>query len=467
MKTLLGETIVLDEEAFVLTQNDHPTVLGGIVGSAVTGVDDRTTDIILDAGNYNQTNIRKTSRRVKIQNETVSRSDKFLHPYLTEVAIQRATELILEIAGGEYYENVDWYPQVHPTKKLILTYARVKLLSGLDLAVERIKDILTKIEYRILSETSESITLEVPFFRTDVEVEDDIVSDVLRINDYANIPLAQVNAAPPVDITPKIYIFEDRLRDICVNLGLHEHITDPLVPADEHQPNQVKLENSQSQLKNALRTNIHDGLKAVAQVYAKHQIENAELFEIGKVYWRIGKSDDYSDYTEPRVTQIYIKKAGANHIENSTETRSVLAGILSAIGITDYKLVKANYGKVAIVAEDKNIGYMAWDQITLLNEPLMPLAKTGTRVVTEYSVVRTDDISILVPLDKNLGDVAETIKVMSEKISLVEIIPQNYNGGDMKFKVVLARISHGLSDFAPVRENILLALKDKLNVTTK
>lgn len=482
LQTLLGETITLDEEAFVLTQNDKATVLGGIVGGAATGVDDDTTNIVIDSGNYNQTNIRKTSRKVKIQNESVSRNDKFLHPAATEIAIQRATGLILELAGGEYYENEDWYPTEHPTKHLALTFDRVKTISGLELKPVYIKSILTKLEYTILRENKDSLQLEVPFFRTDVEVEDDIVSDILRINDYKNIPLQQIDKAPPKDITPKIYAFEDRLRDICVNLGLHEHITDPLISASDSEPNQVKLENSQSQLKNALRTNIYDGLKSLAKVYAKHQIESVALFEVGKVYLRqniASRATEYrlsaspateyglSDFSEPRITQIYIKKSDASHNENSIEIRSILTGILSGIGITDYKLTKAANAKANVVVGDKIVGYIGWDQITLLNEQLLPLAKTSARVVTEFTVTRTDDISILVPTDRNLGEVAEIVKKVDKKITEVEIIPQDYGSSDNKYKNVLVRITHEIEDFSPVRERVVSDLKAQLGASVK
>ncbi|NMB70452.1 hypothetical protein GYA27_04650, partial [candidate division WWE3 bacterium] len=131
MVTLLGETVELDDGNFVLTQNDVPTVLGGIVGGQSTGIEKTTTDIVLDAGNYNQVAIRKASRRLKIQNETVLRYDKFLHPDLTELAIHRATKLILDLAGGIYYTNIDWYPNPQTHKKYILRMERLEKLSGM------------------------------------------------------------------------------------------------------------------------------------------------------------------------------------------------------------------------------------------------------------------------------------------------------------------------------------------------
>ena len=88
LTTSLGETVTLSKGQFVLTQADEPTVIGGIVGGKTTAVDSSTKEIVLDAGNYDQNNIRKSSRKLKIQNETVLRYDKFLHPELTQAALR-------------------------------------------------------------------------------------------------------------------------------------------------------------------------------------------------------------------------------------------------------------------------------------------------------------------------------------------------------------------------------------------
>ena len=179
--TLDGSVIDLDTEMFVLTQNGTATVIGGIVGGIATAVDNSTTNIVLDAGNYNQANVRKTARKIKVQNETVLRYDKFLHPDGTQLALERATQLILELAGGTFCENYDYYPKPKPHKQMQLRLNRLKLVSGMDFDMTRVKNILTALEYKVLRETPDTIFVEVPYFRTDVEVEDDLVSDILRI----------------------------------------------------------------------------------------------------------------------------------------------------------------------------------------------------------------------------------------------------------------------------------------------
>jgi phenylalanyl-tRNA synthetase beta chain len=461
--TLLGETLELDEDIFVLTQNDVPTVIGGIVGGVATGIDDSTTDIILDAGNYNQVNIRKSSRKLKIQNETVLRCDKFLHPELTEVAIRRATKLILELADGEYYENTDWYPNPMPLKKIILTIDRLNKIGG-DLPINKkfIDKVLTTLEYKILKEDKKNYELEVPYFRTDVEVEDDVVADLLRIYGYPNIPAQDMNFAPPKDITPKIYRFEQEIANVCIELGLHEHITDPLVKSDETKPNQVKLENSQSQLKNALRTNIYDGLKNVAENYAKHKVSNIRLFEVGKTYSRANKSKDLKDFTETRITQVYILNASADPAENSIEVRKALDSFLTKLGITHYELT-ATETTVNIKVADTTLGNLTWDGFNVENEKLMSFWEKQTPVSTEFDTLNESDISLMVPADLKLGAAIKLVKELGEdEIMAVEVLPQDYKTAD-KSNVVM-RITHKLTDFNPMRAKLVKELTAKLGI---
>jgi len=413
MTTLDGTTLELDNEMFVLTQNGKPTVLGGIVGGATTAVDLSTKNIILDAGNYDQANIRKNSRKVKIQNETVSRYDKYLHPKLTEIAIKRATQLILELAGGDYYENEDYYPKEIPEKEITLPLQRIETLSGIKLKSETIKDIVTRLGYEILSEENGQLKLKVPYFRTDVEVYDDVVADILRINNYENISSQLINAAPPKEITSEIYKFEETLRDALVNLGLHEHITDPLVPY-KNKKNQIMLENSQSSEKNALRTGIYETLYPIVAEYKKQGISGVGLFEIGKVY------EKDKDYMETRVVEV-ICESNLSPYEKSLKTKEIYYGLLHILGISNVK-VNLSYNSFAIKTED------------LMNAP-----KKNLRVVEEYQNKIFEDISITLDVTKSFGSIYEKITNFDKRINKATVM-EEYFDTDKSKKSVLVRL---------------------------
>ncbi len=415
IKTLLGTEIELDEDVAILCQNNTPAVIMGIVGGHQTSVDESTKEIVLDAGNYNQSLVRKTARKLKIQNETVLRCDKYLHPKQTMDAIQRATDLILELCGGEVYENGDYYPVEAKPKHMALSYARVLKVSGMEFEPKRIKDILTRLEYKIVKETSEYLELEIPYFRTDIEVEDDMVADILRINSYENIPLAVIEAAPPKNVTSDIYKLEDELRDILVKLGLHEHITDPLVQS-ENEVNEILLENSLSSEKNALRTNITRTLKPVVEIYMKNnffQNSTVKLFEIGKSFEK--------DTTELRQLEVVISSSNG-HKETSREVNLTLINLIKELGIKR-TYIKSN-GEI-MVGKTK-IGHVRYDGFTLDVVLLLQLRSKNvvSRALDVTSAVQTEDISLVMDKSIKAGEILEKIYSTFQTVDIAYVVSE-------------------------------------------
>lgn len=460
--TLLGQKLKLNTNNFVLTQAGEATVLGGIVGTKLTAVDENTANIVLDAGNYNQVNIRKSSREHKIQNETVLRYDKFLHPKLCEVALERATKLIIELAGGEYYQNIDYYPNPMPLKKMKLRYSRIKQISGMEIGENRVEMTLLSLGYLVLNKTAEYIEVEVPYFRTDVEVEDDIVSDILRINNYKNIPSQVMVMAPPDEITPQIYKFEEKLKDIFVGLGLKEHLTNPLTIPNSEDKNQIVLENSFSSDRSALRTSLKPGLEDVAEMYKKHKIQDAGLFEIGRIYNKKQGSSHFSDYKEERQALILVADEDKSVLEKSKETKKILSGVLGQLDILDVTY-KIDGQKTKIITGGKDIGELEYNSILFYTPNLMTVSKSPSKngIITSITNLRTEDLSLLIPVSQKIGEIYNTIKNFSENIKGVEIVEEFIDekvGKDMKS--VLIRISF-VGDFIENKDTITKILEAK------
>lgn len=462
--TLLGETIDLTPDQFVLTQAGKATVIGGIVGGNTAGVDETTTDIILDAGNYDQHNIRRTSRDLKILNETVLRYDKYLHPELAQHAMERATHLILELAGGDHYENFDWYPKEHKKSTIVFRTSRLEKVGGIEVEQDKIKNILSSLEYTILEEDQDILKLEIPYFRTDVVVEDDIVADILRINNYDNIPLKLIDKSPPKEITPAIYTFEEKLRDIMISIGLHEHITDPLIPADDVNPKQVVLENALTADKNALRTEIRTTLMPVVNMYQKYGHMNIKVFEIGKSYVLEGNKNKYSSYKEVRQLQVLQKDTKESPYHNAKQTKQLLAALMQNLGIDDYQMEKTNSG-VSIKISGELIGGMDIFGFSLLTEVLLKHTRQPQRVRSELTNYTTHDLSLMMDLDQPFGPVYQDIRSFDENIVKVEVA-EEYTGENLgsNKKAVLVTITFKTSQTEDIRTKLIKHLKSKHKV---
>ncbi len=440
--TLLGTEITLNKDAFVLTSGGKITVIGGIVGGKVTGVTDTTIDIILDSGNYDPKVIRQVSHKIKVINESVSRNDKFLNPSTIDLAISRATNLILEIAGGAAYENDDYYPLPVSPKTMVLHFARLKLLSGIEVPLTTIKRIFKALEYSIVEESKETLTLEVPYFRTDIEVEDDLIADILRINNYSNIPRYPLTTPVPLDITPAIYHFEDRLRDLLLAQGAHEHITNSLTTSNG-QSGEITLANALTADQNALRTHLEPGLTRVLSTYKKHKQIGITVFEIGKVF---RKQDD--KYLEGRVLTVM-------------GTSDSLATLLVNLGITQYS-ISPQHG---IFVANQLIGTISHDSYTLVIDVLEPLVTSYPNIISEFTHPESRDLSLLAPFHLTYADIIQVINQLNLTISSVSC----------KFYTKLSDSNNYLltftwpekSDIDSEQTLILTTLKKSLNINSK
>jgi phenylalanyl-tRNA synthetase beta chain len=423
--TLLGTEVKLDPDTFVLTSGGVVTVIGGIVGGKMTGVTDTTTNIILDAGNYDSHIIRKTSRRIKIINESVSRNDKFLDPRLIDPALARATGLILELAGGTYYDNDDYYPVPVSPKTMTLHLARLHTLSGMDFTLGNAKQILQSLGYQITEESGDSLTVEIPYFRTDVEVEDDLVADILRISNYENIPLSPLSTPVPSSITPKIYLFEEKLRDLLVSQGLHEHITSTLVTASDT-PGQVKLANALSADQNALRTTLVPELTQVLKNYGKHNFTNQGVFEIGKTFTKNKKN--YLEFHHLSIVFPLAKLAN-----------QALATLFSSLGIAEYSLnPEKDPSQVTITINTDSIGALSTTALTLDTNKLLEHYHPYQNIQSDFSHTHTLDLSIELPTSILFSTIANTInKSVTKPLSygIIDQIPGKNNSSYLTLRL--------------------------------
>ena len=448
LTTLLGTEIKLTEDTHVLSSGGKPIVILGVVGGKETGVNTKTTDIILDAGNYDSRVIRKSSRQLKIMNETVSRDDKFLDPRLIDLALARATDLILELAGGTYYANDDYYPSPVVPQSMTLRLSRLHLLSGMDIKIATAKKILKSLEYGVVEESDDTITVEVPYFRTDIEVEDDLISDILRVNNYTNIPLISLSTPVPNDLTPIVYKFEEKLRDLLVAQGAHEHITSSLTRSTEND-SQVILVNALTSDQNALRTDLVPGLTHVLSTYKKHKISNVVVFEIGKVF-RVGERHASSACLEDRLLTVM----------GSADS---LATLLSSLGVTNYAINQ----KHEIMIDDLLVGNITPSSYTIVTDALMPLVTNYKGIISDFGHSTSLDLSLMVPVGLKYADIYETVADLKGDWSSITCKSMTKMSNQINNYLITITWDSSSKSIDSDKNKILTNLKQKLNIDSK
>ncbi|MBT9166235.1 MAG: Phenylalanine--tRNA ligase beta subunit [Chloroflexi bacterium] len=290
--TIDGEDRELSGDTLVIADEKYPVAIAGVMGGSESEVTERTTTILLESANFNNTGIRRTSRRLGLVSEASSRFDKCLSPDLPMPAIRRAIGLIVELTGGKATRGiVDVYPGVGQREPILLTQRRASQVLGVDFGIARIKQTLESLGFGCQQRGAE-LAVSVPYWRTDVRIADDLVEEVARLIGYDEIPTAMLSGElPPHEPTP-LALLREQIGDILVGCGMQEIISYSLTSQDmldkigynEQFRTPIRIANPLSREQEFLRLNLRGGLLTALAANERHQAKGIMLFEIGKVY---------------------------------------------------------------------------------------------------------------------------------------------------------------------------------------
>ncbi len=288
---LLDERMVdLDEGFLVIADSRKVVALAGIMGGDETRVSDATTDVFLEAAHFAPSSISGRARRLGMHTDASHRFERGVDPALPRQAIERATALLIEIAGGSAGPVVETVAEQHlPVRKAVpLRRARLQRILGVSIADAEVGCILESLGMQV-STTSEGWTAIPPSSRFDIAIEEDLIEEVARINGYERIPVQ----APRGEITPAA-IPEDRialaaLRQQLAARGYSEAISYAFVAADLLKSwgldeAAIALANPLSAELAVMRTSLLPGLVSALDSNRKRQQSRVRLFESGRSY---------------------------------------------------------------------------------------------------------------------------------------------------------------------------------------
>ncbi len=229
--TLDGVTRSLTPEMLLVTDPAGPTVIAGIFGGARCEVSDATTDVLLEAAHWNPTNIRRTSTALGLRTESSGRFEKNPDIELTTVALDRAAQLLVELAGGTVAPGrVDFYPEPVTRRVLRFDTEQVEWLTGMAVTPVEAEQALLALGFAVEAEADDRyLHVTVPTWRPDVAESADLVEEVARIVGYERIPSTIPTGPLPEPLRDSWYAREERLRDVLVGAGLTEIITYTLI----------------------------------------------------------------------------------------------------------------------------------------------------------------------------------------------------------------------------------------------
>ena len=289
--TLLdGSVVELDDDALVIADESRPVALAGVMGGLATGVDDGTTDVFLESAWFEPRTIALEARRRGMHTDASHRFERTVAPDLQREAMERATHLLVDIAGGKPGPIVDAVDDAHRPRvePVALRRERVRRVLGAGIPARDVADILTRLGMRI-DETQAGWTVTPPPHRPDIGIEVDLIEEVARVVGFANLP--GTLPAGDLDISPQSErsVDMERLRARLVDRGYHEAVTYSFVDAALQARmapalDGIALANPIASDMGVMRTTLWPGLVGAAIYNVNRQQSRVRLFETGLVF---------------------------------------------------------------------------------------------------------------------------------------------------------------------------------------
>ena len=217
-----GKEIVLSPDDLLITNGNKPLALAGIMGGQNSGITEKTETIVLEAANFQATNIRRSRSRLKIKTEASDRFEKNIDPNLCEKAMVRVIEILEHIAEAKLEGVVDIYPKPVKEKKIKLDLIYVNKLLGEKIPTAKTLKLLNDLGIRTKKVKKDLIECLIPTIRIDLITQENLIEEIGRLWGYDNIlPTPLIEPVIPARQND-LLLFEQTVRRRMADLGFDE-----------------------------------------------------------------------------------------------------------------------------------------------------------------------------------------------------------------------------------------------------
>ena len=294
-----GESRRLEPPMLAIADSQDAVALAGVMGGTGTGVTDGTTSVLVESANFDPINTRRTAAALRLGTDASYRFERGIRADLVPRALRRATQLILQVAGGRAAKGI---VDVHPVKKgspvVDVTRHRMERVLGVDVGMGRARKILESLGFKGVGKANTEgqgweMSFEAPYWRADINIEDDVVEEVARVIGYDEIPTTMLSAPVPHHKSDTGRQIRELLRDALVSAGMQEVVSYSLtdrqtlssVQPEAGGPEPMGVANPLSSEAQYLRTSLRGSvLGALASNRRISHDEGLRLFEIGRVF---------------------------------------------------------------------------------------------------------------------------------------------------------------------------------------
>ncbi|MGL5152349.1 MAG: phenylalanine--tRNA ligase subunit beta [Clostridium sp.] len=330
----------LTSDVLCIKNGEETIALAGIMGGLNSEVKEDTTSIIFECANFDGTNIRVNSKKLGLRTESSSRFEKDIDPNLAEVALNRACALVCELECGEIIEGtIDIYPVKKEEGYIEVDSTWVNKFLGTEISKEEMKKCLDSLDLK--TEIKENILcINIPTFRIDVEIKEDIAEEIVRIYGYNKVPTTIFKVSTEKEPKSEKIILDEKLIATLLGCGLNQSISysfvspkvfDRIKLADDSVlRNVVRIKNPLGEDYSVMRTStLPSMMECLGRNYSRNN-DYVRLFEIGKTY--IPNEDEFNLPTENNVLTVGLY-GKADYID----IKGIVEEILEILGVNKVK----------------------------------------------------------------------------------------------------------------------------------
>ena len=377
LTTLDGVERDLTTENLVIADSRDAIGLGGVIGGANSEIGPETKTVLLESANFNAVNNRETATSMGLRTEATLRFEKGLRPELAPLALRRATALIQEVAGGTVAQGiVDVYPEPDAPLKVTLTTRRLRQSLGMDMDLAQARSALESLGLAC-TDGGDSLVVAIPWWRNDVNIEDDLVEEVIRIIGYDEVPTIMLSTPIPFHSPSPAIALRDEVKDLLAAAGMQEIINYSLesmegierIPGVGEEAPPMRIANPMSSTHEFLRPTLHSGLLATLAANQSYSDGPFRMFEAGRVF--LPRTGDLPEEVEvvaavmvgSRGSESWIDPVGDNGMD-FFDAKGMVEWLLDRLGINGMAWEQAEHpvyqeGRCATVnASGMVLGYV-------------------------------------------------------------------------------------------------------------
>ena len=288
LKLLNGNTITVDAEVGVIADGQAVESLAGIMGGDATAVSDDTQNIYIEAAFWWPKAVAGRSRRYNFSTDAGHRFERGVDPATTVEHIERITQLVLEICGGQAGPIDDQTLQLPEQRPVTLRVARANRVVGMPLSQDQCAGALRRLGLNV-SEGEGTVTVVPPSWRFDLQIEEDLIEEVVRIIGFDQLPQTPPLAPITAKIRPEAQRGSFAVRRQLAALGYQETINFSFVEerwerelAGNTDP--IRLLNPIASQMSVMRSSLLGSLLQVLKFNLDRRADRVRLFELGRVF---------------------------------------------------------------------------------------------------------------------------------------------------------------------------------------